>query len=248
VFLLIIYHLTATDFAPKQFYDKIKGMAQETKSFLRVLKHQLKGPLTVTKGYLSFWETGTYDKFPPEKQRGFILKALEGAKRVDEMLNDAFLALRIDAKEIESIIDPFSMQELIDPIIAATQKKYESKNLAFTITYPAAPVAMNADKGNYGLIIQKALDNAFKFTETGSVTMAIAQNAEKTSITIIDTGIGFSDEEKAIMFNRLFHGSLSMAIMKELSTFLGGDISVYSEGKGKGSTITITLCNNITKV
>lgn len=58
--------------------------------FLRLLKHQIKGPLTIIKGYLSFWETEAYTKFPPEKQREFILKAMEGTKKMEIAIEDAF--------------------------------------------------------------------------------------------------------------------------------------------------------------
>ena len=55
---------------------------EEKKDYLRILKHDIKGPLTVIKGYLSFWESDAYTKFPPEKQKEFILKAMNGAKKI----------------------------------------------------------------------------------------------------------------------------------------------------------------------
>ncbi len=66
---------------------------EETKDHLRILKHDIKGPLTVIKGYLSFWEGDAYTKFPPEKQKEFILKALEGAKRMEQAIEDTFVKL-----------------------------------------------------------------------------------------------------------------------------------------------------------
>ena len=56
---------------------------KEQKDFLRILKHQLKGPLTVIRGYLSFWENDTYSKFSPEKQKEFLIKCLDSAKKLD---------------------------------------------------------------------------------------------------------------------------------------------------------------------
>ena len=61
---------------------------------LRVMKHDLKGPLTILKGYLSFWESDTYTKFPPEKQKEFILKALTGANQLDVLLEETFEKIR----------------------------------------------------------------------------------------------------------------------------------------------------------
>jgi signal transduction histidine kinase len=67
--------------------------------YLRILKHDLKGPLTVIKGYLSFWESDTYLKFPPEKQKEFILKALEGTKKLETAIEETFERLLALEKE-----------------------------------------------------------------------------------------------------------------------------------------------------
>jgi light-regulated signal transduction histidine kinase (bacteriophytochrome) len=63
---------------------------EEKQDVLRVMKHDLKGPLTLIKGYLSFWENDTFSKFPPEKQKEFILKALAGANKMEELVEETF--------------------------------------------------------------------------------------------------------------------------------------------------------------
>lgn len=70
---------------------------EDKRDYLRIMKHDIKGPLTVIKGYLSFWESDTYTKFSPEKQKEFILKAMEGAKKMEEKIDETFAEL----KEIE---------------------------------------------------------------------------------------------------------------------------------------------------
>jgi len=69
-------------------------MPEEKKDYLRILKHNIKGPLTVIKGYLSFWESDAYQKFPPEKQKDFILKALEGTKKMEKTIEEVFEKLK----------------------------------------------------------------------------------------------------------------------------------------------------------
>lgn len=72
---------------------------EEKKDYLRILKHDIKGPLTVIKGYLSFWESDAYTKFPPEKQKEFILKAMEGTKKMEQAIEDTFNKLRAMQQE-----------------------------------------------------------------------------------------------------------------------------------------------------
>ena len=64
------------------------GEGQEDR--LRVLKHNLKTPLTVVKGYLSFWKNDSNLRFPPEKQKEFVLKSLENAEKLEELINTTF--------------------------------------------------------------------------------------------------------------------------------------------------------------
>ena len=66
---------------------------EEKKDYLRIMKHDIKGPLTVIKGYLSFWESDAYTKFPPEKQKEFILKAMEGSRKMEELIDETFVRL-----------------------------------------------------------------------------------------------------------------------------------------------------------
>ena len=72
---------------------------EEKKDYLRILKHDIKGPLTVIKGYLSFWESDAYTKFSPEKQKEFILKAMEGTKKMEQAIEDTFNKLRAMQQE-----------------------------------------------------------------------------------------------------------------------------------------------------
>ena len=76
---------------------------EEKKDYLRIMKHDIKGPLTVIKGYLSFWESDTYTKFSPEKQKEFILKAMEGAKKMEERIDKTFEELHQIQERGESV-------------------------------------------------------------------------------------------------------------------------------------------------
>jgi signal transduction histidine kinase len=220
--------------------------SEEKKSFLRVLKHQLKGPLTVTKGYLSFWETETYKKFPEEKQREFILKSLDGAKRLDYMLNDAFTTLRLREKEVTPLIEAFNVKELVESLVERIQKNYQDKEITLSVTIPEGLEELNTGKTSYATIIEKIIDNAYKFTEKGEITVTVEQHDGKTTIRVTDTGKGFSPEEMKQAFTPLFHGALSMFVMKGLAEdVLQGKLELVSEGTDKGSTFTVTIPNTL---
>lgn len=219
---------------------------EEKKSFLRVLKHQLKGPLTVTKGYLSFWETETYKKFPEEKQREFILKSLDGAKRMDLMLNDAFNALRLREKDVTPLPEAFDLKESVQKVCDAMQKKNAGKNVTLDIRLPDTTEGMMTDKASLETVVEKLIDNAYKFTNEGTISITVTQADGKTTIIVADPGKGFASEEQPQAFSPLFHGALSMFVIKGFTEdILRGTVTLASEGIDKGSVFTVIIPNTI---
>jgi signal transduction histidine kinase len=96
------------------------------------------------------------------------------------------------------------------------------------------------------------LSNAIKFTKHGSAALTVG--VESTSVThavlhfsVSDTGIGITKDKQQLIFDafsqadnsdtRLYGGTgLGLAISSQLVALMGGQLSVESEGPGKGST------------
>lgn len=212
--------------------------------FLRLLKHQVKGPLTIIKGYLSFWESDAYMKFPPEKQKEFILKAIIGVKRMDAIINDTFFVLAID----DNLLKPFSEQAdvkgLVEEVYKELKNSYEQKKITLDVNAPGNLRPIDSDKIYLKVVISKILDNAFKFNkENGNIKISIEQNNDNTKIVIKDTGVGLVEEEKQQLFTKLYRGSLSLYVVKNLVNALKGTITVESEGSGNGSAFIVQLPN-----
>lgn len=218
-------------------------MGGKEKDFLRILKHQLKAPLTLIKGYLSFWETQAFTKFPPEKQKEFILKALESAKKLDNLINDAFLTLILEENKPDVFIESFDIKTLIESIYQETiNPAYNAKSLDFSVIAKTNRALITTDINHLRVILQKLLDNAFKNTSRGAIRVNLEQKKPYTIIEIEDTGTGFSKQDRQKAFTKLFHGSLSLYLVKKLAVLLKGKISLESK-QNKGSTITIKLPN-----
>ena len=101
-------------------------------------------------------------------------------------------------------------------------------------------------------ILSNLLSNAIKFTpEGGRVLLRPRPTCGKSSLTVVDTGVGIAPEEQELVFEKFRQSGnpltrehagtgLGLSIVRELSKLLGGEVSLQSE-LGRGSTFTVRL-------
>lgn len=215
---------------------------EKENDFLRIAQHQLKGPVTLIKNYLSFWQTDDYQKFPPEKQKELINKAMTSAEKLNGLINDVFLTLALDDKKLKICPEPIKLKELIEIIYNETFKiNYEKKGLYFKIEIKDDFPAIQSDKHYLTIVFQKIFDNAEKYTDTGGVTVSLRKENNYAMIEIKDTGKGFTEEERKLIFEKFSHGSLSLYNTRGIVDALNGEISAESAGQNQGAKFIIKL-------
>ncbi|MEG1830172.1 MAG: ATP-binding protein, partial [Cellulosilyticaceae bacterium] len=111
-------------------------------------------------------------------------------------------------------------------------------------------VMILADTNAIKQIFMNILSNAFKFTESGSITLRTEIRGKDVQIIVEDTGIGIAKEDVPYIFERMYRGDksrekyegsgLGLTIVKKLVTMHKGQIEVESE-EVKGSKFIINL-------
>ena len=147
--------------------------------------------------------------------------------------------------------------KVLDQIMHLFNARAREKNIAFTVDYyeEASPIV-------YGNLMQVTqilyylLDNAFKFTASGSITIivssswAVSAQNHTIEVSVIDTGSGIKQDKLQTVFNeflKLNSGSglgLGLTLVKHFIETMGGKISINSlEGKGTRVTFTLPVTN-----
>ncbi|MBY8825010.1 response regulator [Sphingomonas colocasiae] len=169
------------------------------------------------------------------------------------LINDILDISKIEAGKIDLEPAPVAIRSMTAKLEAVFAPAAEAKGLMFvTETGPGLPAEIETDALRVEQVLKNFLSNAVKFTDAGTVTLAVAEQADgRIAFTVRDTGVGIAPEDQGLIFeafrqadgtvSRKYGGTgLGLSISRELARLLGGEISVAS-ASGQGSAFTLML-------
>ncbi|RNC84951.1 MAG: response regulator [Winogradskyella sp.] len=219
--------------------------------FIANFNHELVSPIL---SLLTFSDALKKTQLTPE-QKDYSEIILSSSDTLKNMVNDIFDITKIETGNLDIVNKRFSLKRLVKVIKADYSRRFRRKNLDFEIIYAHdMPDYIVSDKLRVNQIISNLLNNALKYTETGSVTVAIDtvyRRARKLTfnIKVSDTGIGIAKEYHDYIFERFNRlettkatqgNGLGLSITKDIIGLMGGEINVKSI-PNQGSTFTVTF-------
>jgi PAS domain S-box-containing protein len=226
--------------------------ASEAKSlFLANVSHELRTPLTSVLAASELLE----DTDLSQQQLRLLSSIERSGQRLLRLVNDILDFSRIEAGKTDVEIVEFDLRSLLADLAESVRGTAEGKGLDFEFgAEPAVPATMQSDPTRLFQVLANLLDNAVKFTDSGSVELQVTDpdgRGDRICFTVTDTGIGLSAGQVGGLFQsfsqadasitRRYGGTgLGLAICKELVTLMGGDIEVDSV-EGSGSSFAVVL-------
>lgn len=230
-----------------QSADRLKS------AFLATMSHELRTPLNSIIGFSGILMQERPGPLNPEqkKQLGMVQTS---SRHLLSLINDVLDISKIEAGQLKVNIENFNLSEVIHKVIESTKPMVEKKNLEIKISIIPEIIEVDSDKQRIQQILINLVNNAIKFTETGSIAIACYQNQDFITIDVKDSGIGIEQEQMDLLFKpfsqidtgltRKHEGTgLGLSICKKLLDLLNGTINVTSE-YGVGSVFTIKLPKN----
>ncbi len=230
---------------------KVEESNRQKSIFLENMSHELRTPIT---GILGLTEL-LREELDNNLHRELADKVVNSTKRLMSALNLLITISETESEKPELRKTEIDIVKVIKPVIDQFEKAISEKNLYFKFNSPRTKVLAYLDSNLFKLIIECLIDNAYKFTGKGGITVDVdtltKNEKDYCQIKITDTGIGIAKENHSIVFkefkqlsegfSRQFEGfGLGLTVAKRLTELLGGTIELESE-LGKGTTVTISF-------
>lgn len=226
---------------------RLDAAFQRQRQFTADASHELRTPLTVMKTNLGV----TLNRPRSAKQYEAALTQIDGeVDRLTRLTSDLLLLARSDSGQPIGQPRPIELCALLGDVVAELRPLAEAK--ALTLTYePISRVIVNGDADQLHRVFFNLIENAIKYTLSGSITARVQLQPDRVRVTIEDTGPGISAENLPHVFERFYRvdaarsreqggSGLGLAIAHSLITAHGGTLEVSSE-VDRGSTFTVTL-------
>ena len=237
---------------------KAKAKAEESdrlKSiFIANMSHEIRTPLNSIIGFSELLDTSEYTN---EERMEFTKTIRSSGEHLLSLINNIFEISLINTKGYALQQEEFSLNTLLSEIIYSFQDEILNQGKSDVRIYfyrglQDGQDIIFTDITRLRQILINLINNAIKFTAKGSIRVQyFVKDKNSLLFHVEDTGIGISEEEKKIIFDRFRQADeghsrkyggvgLGLSIVKACVELLGGEIWVNS-AKGQGSTFCFTI-------
>lgn len=230
---------------------RLKELDQQKSEFVSLASHQLRGPLTAIKGYVSLLLEGDYGEISKDV-KGALEKVEISTRGLALLVGDYLDVSRIELGRMKYSISTFSLNDLLSETIQETTPTIDKAGLKLNIDIDRLPANVSADKNKIKQVLLNIIDNSIKYTPEGSLFISLKRNDGYVVVSVKDTGVGISSSVIPTLFEKFSRApnasktniigtGLGLYVAEKILTQSGGTIWAESEGEGKGSTFSIRL-------
>ena len=217
--------------------------------FLATLAHELRNPLGPIMSGASILETVDDDK--TRKRVTAIIN--RQAEYMSKLINDLMDVSRITRGKVKLEFEKLSIQDVLSDSLEIVDQQVKAKKHNITVNYLEKDVTVYGDKARLSQIFSNIIHNAAKYTsDQGRITVDIREEGVMVVVAVKDNGMGIPEDRLKDVFNMFTqieaHSThtkgglgIGLTLVSKLVMLHHGDVSVMSEGLGRGSTFEVRL-------
>lgn len=218
--------------------------------FIAFAAHELRGPITVIRGYLDVLE----DELKPvlqDDQAELLKRLVVSSNRLSSYINNILNASRFDRRHLNVHLREETIADIYNTISDDMQLRATAQNRVLAVSLPTDLPTVAADRGSIGEVLGNLIDNAIKYSnEGGAVNVTAATKGDFVEVSVQDNGIGMPGNVVSSLFHKFYRShrsretvagtGIGLYITKAFIESHGGRVSVRSI-EGEGSTFTFSL-------
>ena len=230
--------------------ERMTALEENKSQFLNLASHELRGPITVLRGYVSMLENGMLGAL---NDRGRAAAGVMAAKvsEMNELIEEMIDAARLEEGGLSLRPVDSDLREIVREAVDIVAPLVDSAH-RLELDLPDRRVRVKVDPERTRTIISNLLSNAIKYSpDGGTVTCRVSSRAGIARVAVSDEGIGIARDHIATLFTRfgriltpetehLKGTGLGLFLARQLARLQEGEITVTSE-VGSGSTFTLQL-------
>jgi len=231
----------------REHADRMAELERTKTQFLNLASHELRGPLTVIRGYSSMLEDGTIppDQVPP------VARLLEAKlAQMDLLIEQMLETARLEHDSLELYREKFDLRWVAQEQVDVFRPLAQGHHVMIDAAHQS--LLVEGDRSRVGTIVANFMDNALKYSpHGGEICCATGRRGANVFVSVRDQGIGIAPEHMPRLFTRfgrlpteqylsIAGTGLGLFLCKEIAVRHGGDITVSSR-PGAGSEFTLTL-------
>ena len=233
--------------------QELKRLDNAKSEFISIASHQLRTPLTAIKGYTSLILEGSYGKIDNQLQ-DVVNKVYTANSRLIELVENLLSISRLESGRMQYNYQSVQLTDIVNDAVGMFAVIAKKKGIDLQVLAPETPLPLlSLDAGKIREVVSNLIDNALKYTESGSVTVKMEQVEDgKVRLSVKDTGIGIKKEDLEHIFlkfarsketEKLYVGGTGLGLYVG-RTFIekhGGRLWAESDGHGHGSEFIFEL-------
>ncbi|MBD3310950.1 MAG: hypothetical protein GF349_00445 [Candidatus Magasanikbacteria bacterium] len=242
--------ITELAWSLKEANLKLKEFDQKKTEFLSIASHQLRTPLSISKGQISLLRRGVYKSSVNDEE--VALKDLdESNERLIDLVDNFLNITRIEQGTINYNFQKENLFEVLKMVVPKFKKAAEEKGLDLVLIDKCKKdKKILFDKEKIINVLNNLIDNAIKYSEKGVIKVIYTCGNGEVRMSVLDEGRGFSGENKHNFFKKFYRADNCLSIkgtglgLYVVKTFIqshDGKVWARSNGPGKGSEFGFSL-------
>lgn len=220
--------------------------------FLSIMSHEIRTPLNSIIGFSELLRTGYFGELN-ERQIEYLTLIQNSSEHLITLISDILDISKIDAGNYDLKLTHFMIDEFLAELVKLMEPQFKNKGIKLTHTRLERDISLTGDLVKYKQILLNLLSNALKYTNSkGHVEIKAEREYDNNiKISVIDNGIGISEENQDRIFNEFYQirnekeemligAGIGLTLTKKLVELHNGSIHLESE-LDKGSTFWVVM-------